>query len=85
MKQPVIGPEKRRAQLASVDYGCTATRQERIQLPLMLRHFYRGRPLSSLACQCLVNECLRNNYKQPRGWRAVHLGRVELHDGRLIA
>ena len=48
----------------------TATRAQRLQLPLKMRHFFRDRPLTRLACQCLVNECLRGG-NHGGGWRSA--------------
>ena len=36
-----------------------ASRSLRIKLPRIMRRFYEGRELTTLACRCLLNESIR--------------------------
>lgn len=57
-----------------------APRELRICMAALDRHFYQGRELSALACQCLINDSVRHAllHKYKPSWRAARPGRVEL-------
>ncbi len=53
-----------------------APRSLMVKLPWLMRRAYRGRPITPLAAQCLLNECIRQGGHQ-QGRKSAHPAYIE--------